>query len=112
MNELFADLGLAWAAYGTFSGVHIFPNPNGRPLDPLRFDPLAIPFDELKARPPRLAQRIRLALLTAGVDVNGQLAMLASATHGSSEVEDTVAAFREAIRRLAREGDVSLDGRA
>jgi len=112
LNALFAELGVPWAAYGTFSGVHIFPNPNGRPLDPLRFDPLAIPFDELKARPPRLVHRIRLALLTAGVDVSGQLAMLASATHGQAEVEDTVAAFREAIRRLAREGDVALAHRA
>lgn len=112
LNDLFAELGVAWAAYGTFSGVHIFPNPSGRRLDPRRFDPLTIPFDELKARPPRLAQRIRLALLTGGVDLSGQLAMLVSATHGVAEVEHTVAAFREAIRRLAREGDVEPFHRA
>ncbi|MCL6608274.1 MAG: aminotransferase class III-fold pyridoxal phosphate-dependent enzyme [Geminicoccaceae bacterium] len=112
LNELFAELGVPWAAYGTFSGVHLFPNPEGRRIDPLAFDPESLPFAELKARPPRLAQRIRLALLLHGVDVSGQLALLASATHGPREVEDTVAAFREAIRRLAREGEVRLERRA
>lgn len=112
LNELFAEIGLPWAAYGTFSGVHVFPNPEGRPIDPARFDPHALPFAELKARPPKLAHRVRLALLLAGVDVNGQLAMLASATHGPAEVEDTVAAFRDALRRLSREGDVVLGSRA
>lgn len=107
LNELFAREGVPWAAYGTYSGVHLFPNPKGRPIDPLAFDPLAIPFDELKARPPRLVHRLRLALLVAGVDVSGQLAMLASATHGPEEVERTVDAFAFAIRRLAREGDLA-----
>jgi glutamate-1-semialdehyde 2,1-aminomutase len=112
INEVLAEAGVPWAAYGSFSGVHLFLNPERRPVDPLAFDPSTVPFAELKARPPRLAQRMRLALLIGGVDVNGQLAMLASATHGPEDLADTVDAFREAIRRLAREGDLELSGRA
>ncbi|MCS7268657.1 MAG: aminotransferase class III-fold pyridoxal phosphate-dependent enzyme [Geminicoccaceae bacterium] len=106
LNELFAREGVPWAAYGSFSGVHLFVNPNGREIDPLAFDPLALPYQELKARPPRLVHRLRLALLSGGVDVSGQLAMLASATHGEEEVARTVEAFAWAVRRLAREGDL------
>src|SRR5512134_1785748 len=45
MNEVLAREGVPWAVYGDYSLFHVFTNPDGAPLDPERFDPLAAGFD-------------------------------------------------------------------
>jgi hypothetical protein len=67
LNEELARAGAPWAVYGAFSGFHTFLNPKRRPLDPTRFDPLAVDYRELSGNPKPLAQKIRLALLVNGV---------------------------------------------
>ena len=54
LNEVLIDEDVPWAAYGTFSGFHVFLNPEGRSLRPDRFDPFSIDYRELKANPPCL----------------------------------------------------------
>lgn len=106
LNELFAETATAWAAYGISSGFYVFLNPQHRPIDPLHFDPHAIPASDLKQPPAQLADRLRLALLTNGVDVNGRIGGFISATHGDAEITTTTTAFREAIRMLRAEGEL------
>ncbi len=107
LNAVLDEARLPWVAYGTFSGVHLFTNAAGRSVDRRRFDPLAIPFAELKARQPGLVHKLRLAMLLGGVDLNGWPGGLVSATHGEEEIEATVGAFRDALGLLRREGVVA-----
>lgn len=106
LNDVLAQEGVAWAVYGTSSGFHLFLNPAGRDVAPDRFDPLACPMAELKSPPPRLASRLRLALLLHGMDVNGRLSGFTSAAHDTADVAEAAAALRGAIRLLRAEGEV------
>lgn len=103
LNEVLVDEGVPWAAYGTFSGFHVFLNPEGRSIRPDRFDPFSIDYRELKANPPGLADRLRLAMLSNGVDVTGWPGGTISAVHGDRELAETADAFRESLRMLKAE---------
>jgi glutamate-1-semialdehyde 2,1-aminomutase len=107
INEVLAAEGIAWAAYGTSSGFHLFMNPQGRPLDRARFDAHDASFAELKEQPAALTRKLRLALLVHGVDVNGRVGGLLSCTHGASDVAETADAFRAAVRMLRQEGELA-----
>ena len=79
-------------------------NAKGQAVDPLNFDPLAIPYQEIKAKPPGLMNRLRLALLIGGVDISGSGGGVISATHDDNDLEHTVAAFKESIKMLRKDG--------
>lgn len=107
LNEVLIDEGVPWAAYGTFSGFHFFLNPEGRgDLRPDRFDPLALDYRELKATPPGLAERFRMAMLANGVDLMGWPGGVISDTHGDAELGATADALRESLRMLKAEDAV------
>jgi glutamate-1-semialdehyde 2,1-aminomutase len=108
LNETLARERLPWAAYGTFSGFHLFLNPKGRPLDPLKFDPFAVERQELLGNPKPLVEKFRLALLVNGIDVGARLNGFVSAAHGRSELDKTVAAFRAAVILLKSEGEAPI----
>jgi glutamate-1-semialdehyde 2,1-aminomutase len=105
MNDVLMREGVPWAVYGEHSLFHVFTNPNRLAIDPTRFDPLALGFDGLKrSKNTALANRLRLAMLIAGVDIMGAPGGTVSATHGEREIELTVAAFRQAVRLVQVEG--------
>ena len=106
LNEVLEAEGVPWAAYGTFSGLHLFTNPKGRALRPSAFDPLAIPYAELKTRQGAIGHRLRVAMLVQGVDLNNWPGALLSAALSEADLADTADAFREALRMLKREGDL------
>ena len=104
LNAMLAEEALPWAAYGTSSGFHLFTNPHRREgIRPDAFDPYICSGEELKGGDPMLVNRLRLALLVNGVDPNPRLGGFTSATHGSTDIADTVAAYRAAIRMLRAE---------
>jgi glutamate-1-semialdehyde 2,1-aminomutase len=105
-NEVLAELAVPWAAYGTFSAVHLFTNPQARALRPADFDPLAIPYAELKTKQSRSTHRLRVAMLLHGVDLNNWPGAIVSAVLSDQDVADTIDAFRDALRLLRREGDL------
>jgi glutamate-1-semialdehyde 2,1-aminomutase len=106
LNEVLEAEGVPWAAYGTFSGLHLFTNPKGRALRPSAFDPLAVPYAELKTRQGAITHRLRVAMLVQGVDLNNWPGALLSAALSEADLADTADAFREALRMLKREGDL------
>ena len=71
LNELFCEEQVPWAAYGTFSGFHIFTNPAQREIDPQTFEASAIEWREIKQNPPGVSDKLRLAMLINGVDITG-----------------------------------------
>lgn len=104
LNDAIRDAGLAWAAYGEHSAVHIFTNPEGRDVGPDSFDPLALSFMELKGNAPGVVHKLRLAMLINGVDFNGWPGGTISAAHGEAELSETLSAFRSSIEMLQEEG--------
>ena len=103
---MFAEKDVPWAAYGTFSGFHIFTNSNNRNLDLDKFDPTLIDWQELKKNKPGLTHKLRLAMLINGVDITDWPGGTISATHTDAELEQTVDAFRESIGMLRAEGAI------
>jgi glutamate-1-semialdehyde 2,1-aminomutase len=107
MNDVLTREGVPWAVYGDSSLFHVFTNPGGLAIDAKRFDPLEIGFDGLKkGRSAAMANKLRLAMLVSGVDFMGAPGGTVSATHGEREIEQTIAAFGQALRLLKADGEI------
>ena len=106
LNGLFAETGIPWAAYGAFSGFHIFTNPKARSIDPEAFDPGGVAWEELKTNPPDVVEKLRLAMLLNGVDITGWPGGTISAAHTDADQDKTVDAFRASIDMLKNEGEL------
>lgn len=105
-NKVLKEEGVPWASYGTFSGFHFHMNPAAPVDDPDSFDANAVPYATLKAKPPELVRKFRLAMLINGVDLGAWPGGLLSNTHGAAEVDQTLAAFRESLAMLRKEGEI------
>jgi len=107
INEVFEEEHVPWAAYRMFSNFHIFTNPDHRAIIPTRFDPLEQPADALAGnRQAGVVHKLRLAMMTGGVDFSGSPGGLTSATHGEAELDDTLTALRKSVRMLKQEGEI------
>jgi glutamate-1-semialdehyde 2,1-aminomutase len=106
LNEELATAGVPWSVYGTSSSFHLYMNPLGREIRPESFDPFSVPEDELKEQPKRTTERLRLALLLNGVDVNPRIGGMTSATHAPAEIADTARAFGASLALLREEGEL------
>jgi glutamate-1-semialdehyde 2,1-aminomutase len=107
LNQVLAEARVQWAVYGTFSGFHLFVNPSGiAGIEPHSFDPAKIPLEDMKNQPKELINKLRLAMLINGVDLNPRGGGLLSCTHTKDDVANTANAFREAIRMLKQESEL------
>lgn len=105
MNEVLEEEKVKWAVYGSYSGLHIFLNPDGADITPSTFDPVPfIPQMMGKSRGSGIAPKVRMGLLVNGVDMNSGPSGTISAMHGEEEMTVTVDAFRATVRALKREG--------
>jgi glutamate-1-semialdehyde 2,1-aminomutase len=98
---------VAWAVYGTYSGFHLFVNPSGLKIGPYNFDPTKATLEDLKNQPKALVNKLRLAMLVNGVDLNPRGGGLLSCTHTAADVDETTEAFRQSIRALRQEGELN-----
>lgn len=103
LNDVLRQSKIAWSIYGEHSSFFIFMNPKNRAIDPADFNPLSVSIHELKEKPSEHLNKLRLALLIAGVDINGSGAGLISATHEESDLERTVSAFQFAVEMVSKE---------
>jgi glutamate-1-semialdehyde 2,1-aminomutase len=107
INEVFEEERVPWAAYGTFSMLHIFTNPDRVPITPTAFDPHRQSSESLVGnRQAGIVHKLRLAMMVNGVDLSGAPGGLVSATHGEPELADTLAAIRKAVQMLKQEGEI------
>ena len=106
LNAVLAEERVPWAVYGTYSGFHLFVNPSGLDVGPYSFDPEKIPLEDMKNQPKSLINKLRLAMLINGVDLNPRGGGLLSCTHTADDVANTAAAFRDAICMLKQEGEL------
>ena len=106
INRVYAEENAPWACYGTYSGFHTFLNPRRSKIEPGNFTPTALSMDELKDQPKALTNKLRVALLVNGVDVNGRIGGFVSATHTADDITHTAEAFRAALRMLRLEEEI------
>jgi glutamate-1-semialdehyde 2,1-aminomutase len=104
LNEMFADRGLDWIAYGEFSSFKLLPGYNGpRPREdafiPYQGDPtqLGAPVER------RWIHAFRQGMLLNGVDLPG-LGGMTMMAHTPADVDRTVAAVAATVEMLAAEG--------
>lgn len=103
LNELFAQKQVDWIAYGEFSTIRILPGYDGPRPTSDAFIPYGNDYKKLDIEPPRkFTHAYRTALLCGGVDWFGW-GGLTSAAHTDDDVEQTVAAFEQAIDLLRGE---------
>jgi len=107
MRTIVIEEDVPWGIYGEASAFEIFQNPAGLPLDPASFDAAELGFSGLKGtKDQSLSHRLRIAMITNGVDIRGAPGGLVSAVHGPEEVARTLEAFRKSVRAMKAEGDI------
>ncbi|OYV35286.1 MAG: aspartate aminotransferase family protein [Rhodospirillales bacterium 20-64-7] len=108
MNDVLVEEAVKWAVFGSYSGIHIYTNPDGADIDPHHFDAAAfIPQMMSKPRGEGVTGKVRMGLLVNGVDMNSGPSGTISAMHGEEEMTTTVDAFRATVRALKREGAIN-----
>jgi glutamate-1-semialdehyde 2,1-aminomutase len=106
LNALLEAERVPWVYHGTYSMFHLFMNPKGRDLRPTTFDAFAVDSEELRAPPPELLCKFRLAMLVNGVDLNLLGGGLISSAHGPAELDWMESSLREAVRMLRQEAEI------
>jgi glutamate-1-semialdehyde 2,1-aminomutase len=107
MNEVLEEEHVKWAVHGSYSGFHIFTNPQGADITPSSFNAEAfIPTMMARTTGEGVAGKLRMGMLVNGVDVNNGPSGVISAAHGEEELTTTIEAFRNTIRALRREGAI------
>jgi glutamate-1-semialdehyde 2,1-aminomutase len=104
LNDLFAERGDSWVAYGEFSGFKLLPGYQGPRPDSDDFLPYGGALDKLGAAANRqLVHAFRQGMLLHGVDLPG-LAGMTNAAHTETDIELTVAAVAGTLDLLREEG--------
>ena len=107
-RQVLVEEGVPWGAYGTFTGLHLFVNPNGLPIDPATFDATTLPFEALKIpRDNPVGLKLRLAMRVHGVDLSAWPGGPCSAAHTDADLQQTLDALRASICDLREEGEIA-----
>jgi glutamate-1-semialdehyde 2,1-aminomutase len=107
-TRVLVEEGVNWGAYGTYTGLHLFVNPNGLDIDPARFDPMAVGYKGLKIpRGNSVSVKLRLALRIHGVDLSAWPGGPCCAAHDEEDLARTLDALRASIRMLREEREIA-----
>ena len=99
---------MSWGAYGTFTGLHLFVNPNGLPVEQRSSHPFAMGYAGLNIlRNSSVSLKLRLAMRIHGVELSAWPGGRCSAAHDDCDLDDTLAALRAGIRMLREEGEIA-----
>lgn len=109
LNKVLDEEHIPWAVYGEYSCFNFFTNPEGHPIKATQFDHHAVPAEWfLKAdKRERMLAKLVIGMLLAGVDPKSWRGGFVSATHTDADIELTINAWRSALQRLKKEGDLS-----
>lgn len=107
MNQVVQDAQLDWCVYGTYSGFHIYTNPDHDTVTPEDLQEGQYDYRKtLAAFQSPLAGKIRFGLLAFGVDTFGWPGGVVSSTHGEEELNRTVEAFGQMIEIFKADGTI------
>jgi glutamate-1-semialdehyde 2,1-aminomutase len=100
LNEMFAQAGHDWVAYGEFSAFKLLPDYQGPPPQGDDFIPYEGALEILEApKDRRLVHDFRCGMLLHGVDLPG-LGGMTMAAHNEKDVEQTVTAVAQTLESL------------
>lgn len=107
LNRVLRDQKVPWFAYGTYSGFHIFTNPERRDVTLADVEGGKLDYRAFKT-PPRksLATKLRVGMLLHGVEIFSWPGGPTSAVHTDDDLEQTVDAFRRTLGMLRDEGEI------
>ncbi len=100
------DERVPWVVYGSFSGFHIFTNPEGLAITAADIDAGKLDYRAIKAVSRDLITKLRLGMLVHGVEIFSWPGGPTSAVHTEDDLRLTVEAFRRTLRTLREEGDI------
>jgi glutamate-1-semialdehyde 2,1-aminomutase len=101
LNRVLRDAGLKWVVYGTFSGFHIFTNPEQLDITPADIEAGKYDYRTLKGRnPPELITKLRLGMMLHGVELFSWPGGPTSAAHTNEDLERTADALRSTLKML------------
>ncbi len=92
-----------WVVYGTYSGFHIFTNPQQLPLSPADVLAGRCDYKVLKSVDRQTLQLLRLGMILHGVELFSWPGGPTSAVHSDDDLERTVTAFRGTLQWLKTE---------
>lgn len=100
-RSVIVDAGLPWCVYGTFSGFHVFLNPDGDDVSAEYIESGQFCYRKIKqgsASP--VNQALQTAMLIHGVHIMPWPGGPTSAAHNQADLDWTIQAFRDSIRML------------
>jgi glutamate-1-semialdehyde 2,1-aminomutase len=96
-----------WAVYGSFSGFHIFTNPQRLEINVADIDAGGYDHRVLKAPASKsLMMKLRLGMMIHGVEIFTWPGGPTSAAHTDDDLTQTRDAFRQTLRMLRAEGEL------
>jgi glutamate-1-semialdehyde 2,1-aminomutase len=107
LNRVLAEERVNWCVYGSFSGFHIFTNPEGLAITTAEIEAGKHDYRVLKAPArPGLVTLLRLGMMAHGVELFAWPGGPTSALHDDDDLERTIGAFSGTLRMLREEGQV------
>lgn len=106
LDRVLVDERVPWAVYGSYSGFHLFTNPDRRPIRGAEIDACRYDHRVLKHVDRRVVHKLRIGMLVHGVDLFSWPGGPTSSAHTDDDLERTVDALRATVRRLRDEGDL------
>lgn len=103
LTRVVRDEGMTWAVYGTFSGFHIFTNPQNLPLTADEIEEGKVEYKVFKSVDKSIVNKLRLGMANCGVDIFSWPGGPVSAVHSDADLEQTTDAFRHTLRQLREE---------
>jgi glutamate-1-semialdehyde 2,1-aminomutase len=101
MRRIVAAAGLNWIVYGTFSGFHIYTNPEGDDVSVEQIEAGGYDWRKLKAAQSLpITHDLRLAMLIHGVDMLSWPGGPTSAVHTDDDLNWTLEAFEQSIHMI------------
>ncbi|MEK6235024.1 MAG: aspartate aminotransferase family protein, partial [Planctomycetales bacterium] len=99
LNAVFHEESVDWIAYGSFSGFHLFTNPDHESLTAADVMAGKVPLEKLKdRRNASLFQKLRLGMLVHGVEIFGWPGGPVSSVHDDDALAHTADALRATLR--------------
>jgi glutamate-1-semialdehyde 2,1-aminomutase len=108
LNRVLRDERIDWAVYGSFSGFHIFTNPERLPVTAADLDAGKCDYRVIKAPASKaMVTKLWLGMMIHGVELFSWPGGPTSAVHTNDDLEQTANAFRQTLKMLRSEGNLA-----
>lgn len=108
IEKLLKDLKCPWIVYGTFSGFHLFLNPERLPITRADVESCRYDYRLFKSTPKASVHLLRVGMLVNGVELFGWPGGPTSSVHTDDDLQKTVEGLRRTILALREEGSVQV----